>query len=514
MNVKSIVENKEKYEVELTIEVGQEEFEAGLDKAYRKSRGNISVPGFRKGKAPRKVIEGMYGAGVFYEDAIEEIYPQACLDAILEKGLDSVAPPQVEILELGKEGFTFKAVVTVRPVITLKQYKGLEADKVLPTVTDAAVENELKQYVERATQLEPVDRAAEMGDSVVIDYQGLKDGVAFDGGTAQGYELALGSHTFIPGFEEQVVGMKAGEEKTIDVTFPEEYHAEDLAGKPVQFKVKCNEVKEKKAPVIDDEFAKDVSEFDTLAEFKEDLKQKIVERNMAQSEAKFRQALLGQLCEQVDIELPEAMVNTQIDRLVDNYASRLEQQGISMETYMQYMQMSVDKLREDLKEPAMTQIKQQLALDAVVAAEEIVVTDEDVDEEVKKAAANLNVPYERVEEALKVDLARDRAMAAVAAAAKPHLVAADVDNGEIKVTEVTKDDVKEEAPAEETAEEEAKPKKRTTRAKKSEETGEEGEEKKPAAKKPRAKKAAAEGEEAPKKTTTRKKKAEEPKGEE
>ena len=520
MNVKSIVENKEKYEVELTIEVGQEEFEAGLDKAYRKSRGSISVPGFRKGKAPRKVIEGMYGAGVFYEDAIEEIYPQACLDAILEKGLDSVAPPQVEILELGKEGFTFKAVVTIRPVITLKQYKGLEADKVLPTVTDAAVENELKQYVERATQLEPVDRAAEMGDSVVIDYQGLKDGVAFDGGTAQGYELALGSHTFIPGFEEQVVGMKAGDEKDLNVTFPEDYGAEDLAGKPVQFKVKCNEVKEKKAPVIDDEFAKDVSEFDTLAEFKEDLKQKIVDRNMAQSEAKFRQALLAQLCEQVDIELPEAMVNTQIDRLMDNYASRLEQQGISLETYMQYMQMSVDKLREDLKEPAITQIKQQLALDAVVAAEEIAVSDEDVDEEVKKAAANLNVPYERVvegldKEALKVDLARDRAMAAVAAAAKPHLVAADVDNGEIKVTEVTKDDVQEEAAGEEKpAEEEAKPKKRTTRAKKSEETGEEGEEKKPAAKKPRAKKAAAEGEEAPKKTTTRKKKAEEPKGEE
>ena len=509
MNVKSVVENKEKYEVELTIEVGQEEFEAGLDKAYRKSRGNISVPGFRKGKAPRKVIEGMYGAGVFYEDAIEEIYPQACLQAIQEQGLDSVAPPQVEVTELGKEGFTFKAVVTVRPVITLKQYKGLEADKVLPTVTDEAVENELKQYVERATQLEPVDRAAEMGDSVVMDYQGLKDGVAFDGGTAQGYELALGSHTFIPGFEEQVVGMKAGEQKTIDLTFPEEYHSVELAGQPVQFKVKCIEVKEKKAPAIDDEFAKDVSEFDTLAEFKEDLKQKIVDRNMAQSEAKFRQALLAQLCDQVDIELPEAMVNTQIDRLVDNYASRLQQQGISMEMYLQYMQMSVDKLREDLKEPAVTQIKQQLALDAVVAAEEIVVSDEDVEEEVKKAAANLNVPYERVvdgldREALKVDLARDRAMAAVAAAAKPHLIAAEADNGEIKVTEVTKDDVQEEAKAE----------KRTTRAKaKSEESGEEGEEKKPA-RKPRAKKAAAEGEEAPKKTTTRKKKAEEPKGEE
>lgn len=508
MNVKSVVENKEKYEVELTIEVGQEEFEAGLDKAYRKSRGSISVPGFRKGKAPRKVIEGMYGTGVFYEDAIEEIYPQVCLQAIQEKDLDSVAPPQVEILDLGKEGFTFKAVVTVRPVITLKQYKGLEADKVLPTVTEEAVENELKQYVERATQLEPVDRAAEMGDSMVMDYEGLKDGVAFDGGTAQGYELALGSHTFIPGFEEQVVGMKAGEEKTIDLTFPEEYHAKELAGQPVQFKVKCIEVKEKKAPAIDDEFAKDVSEFETLAEFKEDLKQKIVDRNMAQSEAKFRQALLAKMCEQVEIELPEAMVNSQIDGLVDTYASRLQQQGISMEMYLQYMQMSVEKLREDLKEPAVTQIKQQLALDAVVAAEEIVVSDADVDEEVKKAAANLNVPYERVIEgldrkALKADLARDRAMAAVAAAAKPHLIAAEADNGEIKVTEVTKDDLKED----EAKAAEEKPKKRTTRAKAKTEDGEE----KP--KKTRAKKTTAEGEEAPKKTT-RKKKAEEPKGEE
>ena len=316
-----------------------------------------------------------------------------------------------------------------------------------------------------------------------------------------------------------MVGMKAGEEKDHRPDLPRGVSRRG-AGRPARrsSRSRCIEVKEKKAPAIDDEFAKDVSEFDTLAEFKEDLKQKIVDRNMAQSEAKFRQALLAQLCDQVDIELPEAMVNTQIDRLVDNYASRLQQQGISMEMYLQYMQMSVDKLREDLKEPAVTQIKQQLALDAVVAAEEIVVSDEDVEEEVKKAAANLNVPYERVvdgldREALKVDLARDRAMAAVAAAAKPHLIAAEADNGEIKVTEVTKDDVQEEAKAEEPAEE-PKPKKRTTRAKaKTEESGEEGEEKKPA-RKPRAKKAAAEGEEAPKKTTTRKKKAEEPKGEE
>jgi trigger factor len=385
------------------------------------------------------------------------------------------------------------------------------ADKVLPTVTDAAVDAELQQYVERATQLVAVDRAAAEGDTAVIDYEGLKDGVAFQGGTAKGYELGLGSHTFIPGFEEQVIGMKAGEEKDINLTFPEEYHAEDLAGQPVVFKVKCIEVKEKQAPAIDDEFAKDVSEFDTLAEFKADLKEKIIDRNMAQSEAKFRQALLAQLCDQIDIELPAAMIEAQIDKLLQNYAGRLEQQGISLETYLQYMQMSVDKIREDLRDPAVTQIKQQMALDAVVEAEKIEVSDEDVDAEVKKAAANMNVPYERIIEGLdfaglKADLARDRAMDAVATAAKPNMIAAEADNGEIKITEVTKEEVEAEKA-------EKKAAKKTT--KKSEEAAE-GEEKKPA-RKPRAKKAAAEGEEAaaPKKTTRKKKAdAEEAKGEE
>lgn len=514
MNVKSVVENKEKYEVELIIEVGREEFEAGLEKAYRKNRSSISVPGFRKGKAPRKVIEGMYGASVFYEDALEELYPQACEDAIEEKELDSVAPPKVEIMDLGKDGFTFKATVTVRPVVTLKQYKGLEADKVLPTVTEEAVDNELKQYIDRASQLEPVDRPAELGDTVAIDYEGFANGVPFQGGSAKNYDLALGSHTFIPGFEDHVVGMKAGEDKVIDVTFPEDYHSKELAGKPVMFKVKCIEVKTKKAPELDDEFAKDVSEFDTLAEFKDDLKQKIIDRNMAQSEAKFRQGLLSLLSDEVETELPEAMVEAKINSLMDNYAARLEQQGISLEMYMSYMQTNMEKMREDLKDSAVKQIKQQLALDAVVAAEKIEVSDGDVEEEIKKAVDSLKIPYDKAvegldRESLKKDLARDQAMALVAAEAKPHLISADAEEGEIKLTEVNKqDEAAQEAEAvqeteESKTEEEPAVKKPAKKA-------EGGEAAKPA-RKPRAKKtaeSAEEGEKAPKKTA-RKKKVEE-----
>ena len=465
MIVKSVVENKEKYEVELIVEVSAEEFEAGLNKVYLKNRGSINVPGFRKGKAPRKVIEGMYGAGVFYEEALELVYPEACNAAIAEKGLDHVAPPQVEILTLGKEGFSFKALVTVRPEVTLKQYKGLEADKVLPTVTESAVDKELQVYVDRATQLVAVDRAAELGDTAVIDYVGLKDNVPFAGGTAQDYGLELGSGSFIPGFEDGVVGMKAGDIKDIELTFPAEYHAEELAGAAVVFQVKCKEVKAKQPPVLDDEFAKDVSEFDTLEEFRASLKEKVIDRNMQQSEAQFRQALLGQLCDQIDIELPAGMIETQVDRFVDNYAARLEQQGITMDMYMQYMNIDMAKIREDLREPAILQTKQQLALDAVAAAEGIVISDEDVEAEIKKAAMNLGVPYERVAEGLdrdnlKKDLARDKAMAVVAENAKAKMVEV-ADNGEVEITEITKEEVEAEKAEE-------KPKKKTTRKKKTE----------------------------------------------
>ena len=265
MNVKS-KENVENSAVELIIEVGAQEFEAALDKVYKKQRGSIAVPGFRKGKAPRKIIEGMYGSGVFYEDAIEELYPSAYAEAVEQEKLDVVAYPKVEVLEVGKDGFTFKAVVTVRPEAKIGTYKGLSAEKEAVAVTDEDIENELKPYVERATRLVNVEREAKMGDTVLLDFEGFDNGVPFEGGKAENHALELGSHSFVPGFEEGVVGLKPGDEKDIDVTFPEDYHA-DLAGKPVVFKIKVHEVKEPQAPVVDDEFAKDVSEFDTLDEF-------------------------------------------------------------------------------------------------------------------------------------------------------------------------------------------------------------------------------------------------------
>ena len=276
MNVKS-VEKQEKSTVELVIEVGREEFQAAIEKVYKKQRGNITVPGFRKGHAPRKIIEGMYGSGVFYEDAINELYPEAYAQAIEQEKLDAVAWPKVEIVDVGKDGFSFKALVTVRPEVTLGEYKGLTAEKNDVNVTDEDVDNELKPYISRATRMVTVEREAKNGDTVVIDFEGFKDGEPFAGGKGEGHSLELGSGSFVPGFEEQLVGAKAGDEKELDITFPEDYHA-DLAGKAVVFKVKVHEVKEKQEPVVDDEFAKDVSEFDTLEEFRKSLAERVKER--------------------------------------------------------------------------------------------------------------------------------------------------------------------------------------------------------------------------------------------
>lgn len=466
MNVKSCTENKEKFSVELIIEVGAEEFEAAVERAYKKDRGSISVPGFRKGKAPRKVIEGMYGAGVFYQDAIEDIYPTACEAAIAEKGLDIVAAPKVEIMEAGKEGMTFRADITIRPEVTLESYQGIEANKVLATVTDEALQNELQTFIERATRLETAERPAQNGDTAVIDFEGFQSGIPFQGGKGESFDLILGSNSFIPGFEEQLVGMSAGEEREISVSFPKDYQAAELAGKPVMFRVKLHEVKTKIVPELDDEFAKDVSEFETLASFKEDLRAKIADRNMAQSDAQFKQAILDKLGDMVTIELPEPMVEAQTDRIMHDYSARLEQQGISMEMYMSYMQMNEQMMRAELRGGAEKQIRTQLALDAIVRAENIQVSDEEITEEFKKIADSMKVSVEDVEEAVsrdtfKRDISRDRAVEVVASTAKAKLISVE---DAMKLEEVK---------AEEEKAEEKAPKK--ARAKKTAEQSEDGE---------------------------------------
>ncbi len=401
MNVKS-VEKKENSTVEMVIEVGAAEFEAAIHKVYMKQRGSINVPGFRKGHAPRKIIEGMYGAGVFHEDAINEVYPTAYAEALEQQKIDAVAYPKVEVMEAGKEGVTFKAIVTVRPEVTLGAYKGLSAPKAEVSVTDADIENELKPYEERATRLISVEREAKMGDTVVLDFEGFDNGVPFDGGKAEGHSLELGSNSFVPGFEDQLVGLKTGDEKDINITFPEDYHA-DLAGKPVVFHVKINEVKEKQTPKLDDEFAKDVSEFETLAELKKDLGDKLAERREADAKREFENAILEQVVDNMTVEIPDAMVDYRADQMVEDYANRISSQGIPFESYLQMMGMTVQDMKNQAREGALRQVQIDLALSAVAAAEKIEISDEDKNAEIKRLADQYHMTEEQVKAAVHVD---------------------------------------------------------------------------------------------------------------
>ena len=422
MNVKS-VEKQEKSMVELVIEVSGEEFEAAIEKVYKKQRSKISVPGFRKGKAPRKIIEGMYGSGVFYEDAINEIYPEAYSQAVEQEKLDVVAWPQVEIQEVGKDGFTFKAKVTVRPEVKLGEYKGLAAEREETAVTDEDLDNELKPFINRATRAVTVEREAKLGDTVVIDFEGFKDGVAFEGGKAEGFSLELGSSTFIPGFEDQLAGVKAGDEKDLNVTFPEDYQAEELAGAPVVFKVKVHEVKEKQLPTVDDEFAKDVSEFETLADLKKDLGDKLKARREDAAQHAFENALIEQVVENMEVEIPDAMVDAEAEKLVNNYAQRVTSQGIPFDQYLAMMGMTMEQMKEQAKESALKQVQSDLALGAIVDAEKIEVTDEEVEAEIKRLAEQYNMTEEQLKkvlivEDLKRDLCRQKATRVVFDSAK------------------------------------------------------------------------------------------------
>ena len=345
----------------------------------------------------------MYGPSVFYEDAINEIYPEAYATAVDQEKLDVVAWPETEIQEVGKDGFTFKATVTVRPEVKLGQYKGLTAPKEDVTITDEDVQGELRPYIQRATNLVSVDREAKNGDTVVIDFEGFKDGEPFEGGKAEGHSLELGSGAFIPGFEDQVVGMKAGEEKDLNVTFPEDYGAKELAGAPVVFKVKVQEVKEKEEPVLDDEFAKDVSEFDTLDAFKADLAEKLKKRREDAAQHAFENALMEQVVANMEVEIPEAMVDYEADKLVNNYAQRVTAQGISFDQYLTIMGMTMEQMKEQAKDSARKQIQSDLALGAIVEAEKLEVTDEEADAEIKKLAGEYKMEEEAVRKALILD---------------------------------------------------------------------------------------------------------------
>ena len=405
MSVKSC-EKLEKSKVALTIEVSAEDFEAAINKAYLKMRGKMNIPGFRPGKAPRKIIEGMYGAEVFYEEAVNIVLPDAYEAAVQEQKLEVVGYPQVELESCGKDGVVFQCTVAVYPEVTLGEYKGLKAEKPEVKVTAADVEERLKQLADRNTRLVSVEREAKSGDTAVIDFEGFKDGVPFEGGKGTNHSLELGSGSFVPGFEDQVIGMKAGEEKDIDITFPENYHA-DLAGKSVVFKVKVHEVKEKEVPAMDDEFAKDVSEFDTLKELKADLKKKITEERQKDADRVFEENLMTQVAENITADIPDVMVESQAHQYLENFKAQISRQ-FPYEEYKKMTGMDDAKLLEDAKEPALRQVKMDLATAAIIKAENIEASDEDVEAEFKKLAEQFGMDVDMVKKYLSKEQVHDQ----------------------------------------------------------------------------------------------------------
>ena len=470
------VEKKEKSTVELTIQVEADEFEAAVQKAYLKNRSRISVPGFRKGKAPRKIIEGMYGSGVFYEDAINDVYPGAYEAAVKEQGLEDMGHPVMDIVEVGKDGLTFTALVSVRPEVKLGEYKGLQAPKTYNEVTDADIDNELEPYIKRATRLVSVERPVAMGDTAVIDFEGFEDGKPFEGGKGTDYSLEIGSGSFVPGFEDQLIGMSVGEEKDLDITFPEDY-VKDLAGKAVVFHVKVKEIKESQVPEVDDEFAKDVSEFETLADFKKDLGEKLKQRRENQAQEAFESAILEQLIDNMEAEIPDGMVETQLDKVMDEYAMRMQSQGMSMNDYMKMMGMTPEMMRASAKPSALRQVQLELALSAVADAEKIEITEEDRNKEISKLAQQYNLTEDQVKAAISEDMLQHDLRLQKAS---DFVVSQAVVGEAPKKEEATEEKAEEPAPekpkrtrkkAAESAEGEEKPKR--TRKKKTEEPAEE-----------------------------------------
>ena len=391
---------EEKNMVKLVIEATAEEFEAGLNTAYNKSKSKINVPGFRKGKAPRKIIEQLYGQEVFFEDAANAIIPDAYAKACIESELDIVSQPKISVTQLEKgKPFVFEAEVAVRPEVELGNYKGVEVSKVDTEATDADVEEEIKKVAEQNSRTITVeDRAVKDGDMTVIDFEGFIDGEAFEGGKGENYPLTIGSHSFIDNFEAQIIGMNIGDEKEINVTFPEDYHAEELKGKPATFKVSVKEIKEKQLPDIDDDFAQDVSDFDTLDEYKADLKKKIAERKEAEAKKQKETEAIEKIVADSKMDIPQAMIDTQVTRMAEDFAQRLQQQGLSLEMYFKYTGLTAEKILDDMKPEAVKRIQNSLVLEAVAKAENIQVSDDEFNAELSKMAEMYKMEVDKIKE--------------------------------------------------------------------------------------------------------------------
>ena len=422
------VENLEKSMAKLTIEVSAEQFEAAMQKAYIKNKGRIQLPGFRKGKAPRAMIEKMYGAGIFYEDAANEIIPEAYEEAAKESGLVITSQPEIDVTQIEKgKSFIFTATVAVKPEVTLGEYKGLEYEAQPVEVTDEEVEEELKKVQNQQARTVTVeDRPVADGDIVTIDYEGFVDGTAFAGGKGTDYDLTIGSHSFIDTFEEQLVGKNAGEETEVNVTFPEQYHEASLAGKPATFKVTVKAIKAKELPELDDEFASEVSDFETLDEYKADLKTKALERKEKEAKTAKQNALVDKAVENASMEIADAMITSQARNMANDFAQRLQMQGMTVDQYLQYTGLTREALVDQMKPQAETRIKNRLVLEAIAKAENIEVSDEQVEAEMQKMADAYKMELDKVKEylgeagkdSLKDDLAVQKAVDLIVDSAK------------------------------------------------------------------------------------------------
>lgn len=417
MSLKTANKTETANRVELEVEVDAAAFEAAVSRAYKKNIGRMNVPGFRKGKAPRHLVEKMYGTGVFYEDAVNDLYPRALEEAIDASEYEYVDDKvDLDIVSVGPEGLTFKAVITVKPEVTVGEYKGIKASKKIQEVTDEDVNGELAHLQERNSRLVAVeDRPAASGDTVTFDFEGFVDGEPFEGGKAENYTLVLGSNQFIPGFEDQIIGKNTDEEFDVEVTFPEDYHQESLAGKPAVFKCKLHEVKIKELPELNDDLAKDASEFDTLDELKADLKEKLQHQREHAAEHAFEDQLVDQLAAGLEADIPEAMFTHRVDESVRDFDYRLQSQGLNLQTYLQYTGMDMDAFRQGFREQAEKQVKVRLALEKIAALEELKPTEEELEAEYSKYAEQYKIDVDRVKtmipaKELEKDLAVGKAM--------------------------------------------------------------------------------------------------------